>query len=414
MTKEQKRVIMYIMKKGGVGVRYTERVAKIIDRLEERGYEAYIVGGSVRDMLLGKEPNDYDVTTSALPEETLEVFSDMRTIPTGLKHGTVTVLSSGEPIEITTFRVDGEYLDSRRPESVSFTKNVVADLSRRDFTVNAMAYNEKRGLIDEFGGREDLKNKIIRAVGKPEQRFFEDALRIMRAFRFSAQLDFYIDPETLRGIRETKEGLGKIAAERIAAEFVRTICTNTPNTTLRLMREYGIFEYITEGYCPSDKTLFAMELSPRVPQIRLGIFFSEIGADRAGEIMRALKLSNKLIADTKRIVTEATVSLRGSGADARRLIGRCGEHTLDVLLAAKSMGNLEDEFEKTVIEEVEKKSCASADSLAVNGGDLVKLGARGREVGELLSMLLERVIEEPALNEKNTLLDIARERLLKG
>lgn len=395
-------------------MRYTEQVAKIIDRLEACGYEAYIVGGSVRDMLLCKEPNDYDVTTSALPEETLAVFSDMRTIPTGLKHGTVTVLSSGEPIEITTFRVDGEYLDSRRPESVSFTKNVVADLSRRDFTVNAMAYNEKRGLIDKFGGMEDLKNKIIRAVGIPEQRFSEDALRIMRAFRFSAQLDFGIDPATLSGAYKTREGLRKIAAERIAAEFIRTICTNTPDTALRLMKEHGIFEYITDGYCPSDDLLSALSASPDKPHIRLGIFFSEIDADRAGEIMHALKLSNKLISDTKRIVTEAKARLCGSSADARRLIGRCGDHVLDVLHAARALGSLDVEFENIVRDEIEKKSCATADSLAINGSDLVKLGARGREVGALLSMLLERVIEEPWLNERETLLAIAREQLLKG
>ena len=171
-------------------MKYPRYVADVITRLEECGHEAYIVGGSVRDMLLSKAPNDYDVTTSARPTETLEIFKDMRTIPTGLKHGTVTVMSRGNPIEITTFRIDGEYLDSRRPESVSFTDDVTADLSRRDFTVNAMAYSEKRGLIDVFGGKNDLEKRIIRAVRDPKERFSEDALRIMRAFRFSSQLGF--------------------------------------------------------------------------------------------------------------------------------------------------------------------------------------------------------------------------------
>ena len=170
-----------------------EYVRVIIERLEAAGHEAYIVGGSLRDMLIGRAPSDFDVTTSALPEKTLALFSDMRAIPTGIEHGTITVLSDGFPIEVTTFRTDGEYLDSRHPESVSFTSDVCDDLSRRDFSMNAIAYNEKRGIVDPFCGREDINNKIIRAVGDPDTRMREDALRIMRALRFSAQLSFSIE-----------------------------------------------------------------------------------------------------------------------------------------------------------------------------------------------------------------------------
>ena len=177
-------------------------VKVIMNRIDGAGYEAFAVGGSLRDILLGKEPHDWDVTTSALPEEAMALFPDMHVIPTGIKHGTVTVVSSGFPIEITTYRVDGDYTDSRRPDKVQFTRNIEDDLSRRDFTVNALAYNEKRGLVDLFDGKNDLENKILRAVGDPEKRFTEDALRIMRAFRFSAQLGFDIEESTLAAAKK--------------------------------------------------------------------------------------------------------------------------------------------------------------------------------------------------------------------
>ena len=395
-------------------MRYPEYVAKVINKLEENRFEAYIVGGSVRDMLLGKEPNDYDVTTSARPEKTLEIFSDMRTIPTGLKHGTVTVMSDGNPIEVTTFRVDGEYLDSRRPESVSFTSSISDDLSRRDFTVNAMAYSEKRGVIDLFGGREDLERQIIRAVGDPKKRFSEDALRIMRAFRFSSQLGFDIDKATLDGACEMREGLAKIAAERIAAEFIRTICTNTPHTSLELMAEKGIFEFITGGYIPKPEVLSALERSPRLAHIRLGIFLSDAEKEQARQILRGLKLSNKLVSDSLRISAGVSEQLAGTDADARRFIGKHGELSPDILDAASALGRLDEDFLERVNKAISEKSCATGGSLALNGGDLVKLGAKGREVGELLSYLLERVIEEPELNEKQALLAIARKHLDKS
>ena len=395
-------------------MKYPLYVAEIIDKLENNGHEAYIVGGSVRDMLLGKEPNDYDVTTSALPERTLEIFSDKRTIPTGLKHGTVTVMTEGGPIEVTTFRVDGEYKDSRRPESVSFTGNIADDLARRDFTVNAMAYSERNGLIDLYGGQKDLENKIIRAVGEPKQRFSEDALRIMRAFRFSSQLDFLIDTDTVIGIKQTKEGLSKIAAERIASEFIRTICTNTPYTSLLLMQEMDILDYVTYGYLPDRSAGAALSFSSGTPCVRLGIYFSGLEKESSRAILHSLKLSNKLISDTLRIAEEASKNLCGSNADARRLIARCGELTPLVIDAARALGNLDAEFESKLKEETDKRSCATSSALAVNGGDIVKLGARGREVGRLLEYLLERVIEEPEINKKETLLRLAKEKMTEN
>lgn len=393
---------------------YPEYVEKIIERLESRGHKAYIVGGSVRDMVIGREPNDFDVTTSALPEETLAAFTDFRTIPTGLKHGTVTVLSDGNPIEITTFRIDGEYLDSRRPESVKFTDDVTNDLSRRDFTVNAMAYSHSRGFIDPFGGREDIKKGIIRAVGDPAKRFSEDALRIMRAFRFSAQLDFSIEEETLRAAGALAEKLGNIARERIAVEFIKLICSVNPTPSLELMREHGIFDYVTQGYVPSKNTLAALSLAPPSERIRLGILMSEADVDRAGKILRGLKLSNKLISNAAHIASGCSVKLFGDGADARRFIGSHGELAEDTLAASKALGNTESGFEALVMDNLAKKSCADSKGLAVNGSHIVKLGVRGKQVGEILGSLLGHVIEKPEDNNEQALIALAKKMIEKG
>ena len=395
-------------------VQYPVYAEKVINRLEERGYEAYIVGGSVRDLLLGKEPHDYDVTTSALPEQTLNVFSDFRTIPTGLAHGTVTVISDGEPIEVTTFRVDGEYLDCRRPESVNFTDDITADLSRRDFTVNAMAYSKKRGIVDAFGGRDDLSRRVIRAVGEPRLRFSEDALRIMRAFRFSAQLDFSIDEATLSAAYDMKAGLSKIATERIASEFIRTVCSPSPEDALRLMSEGGIFEYITGDYTPTAELINALGRSKPLSHVRLGILLSPLKKEGAREVLSALKLSNKLISEASRIAAALSEGqLEGSPADARRFIGSLGTLTEDALDAARVIGILDPDFEASVRRSIEKKECSTGSELAINGGDLVKLGAKGREVGEILAYLLERVIEDPSRNEREILCDIASDKLKK-
>ena len=393
---------------------YPEYVEKIIERLESRGHKAYIVGGSVRDIVIGREPNDFDVTTSALPEETLAAFEDFRTIPTGLKHGTVTVLSDGKPVEITTFRIDGKYLDSRRPESVEFTDDVTADLSRRDFTVNAMAYSHSRGFIDPFGGRADIKNGVIRAVGNPEKRFGEDALRIMRAFRFSAQLGFSIEEETLRAAGELAEKLENIARERIAVEFLKLICSDDPAPTLELMRKYGIFDHVTQGYVPKEETLLALSLAPHSERIRLGIFMNEADADRTGKILKGLKLSNKLTSGAAHIAFGCRTKLLGDGAAARRFIGSHGELAEDTLAAAKALGNTEDGFEVLVRENLARKSCSECKGLAVNGSHIVKLGARGKAVGAILGRLLEHVIEHPEDNNEQALIALAKKIIETG
>ena len=201
-----------------------EFVKKALIRTNEAGEEAFIVGGCVRDILMGKTPHDWDITTSAKPEKTKEIFSSFKTVDTGLKHGTVLVLIDGEPLEITTYRIDGEYTDCRHPDSVSFTSDIENDLSRRDFTVNAMAYNDEKGLVDLFGGEDDIRNKIIRCVGDADKRFNEDALRIMRALRFSSTLGFTIESETKKAILKNRELLNNVAKERISTELLKLLC----------------------------------------------------------------------------------------------------------------------------------------------------------------------------------------------
>ena len=388
---------------------YPEYVAKIIDRLESRGFEAYIVGGSVRDFIIDRTPGDFDVTTSALPEQTLEAFSDFRTIPTGLKHGTVTVLSEGHPIEITTFRIDGEYRDARHPDEVIFTDSITEDLSRRDFTVNAMAFSERRGLVDPFGGREDIAARIIRAVGEPKKRFSEDALRIMRAFRFASQLTFKIDSDTLAAAIEQKCGLEKIARERIAAEFIKLICAKDPSYSLKLISENKIFEYILGDHEPREETFEALGKAPADPIVRLGIIMSECETEKIKEVLSRLRLSAKMINGSSVVAKEARSRLSGSAADARRFIGRCGVYSSEVAAAADALGNLDADFARYIKENGSAEVCTTIGGLAINGSHLIKLGFDGRAVGATLSYLLEKVIEDPENNTPERLVALALE-----
>ena len=388
---------------------YPKYVQDIIDRLENSGESAYIVGGSLRDMLLGIEPHDYDVTTSALPLRTLEIFSDMRVIETGLKHGTVTVISQGEPIEVTTFRIDGEYTDSRHPDSVSFTDDITADLSRRDFTVNAMAYNPRRGLVDPFGGSEDVKRGIIRAVGDPQKRFTEDALRIMRAFRFSAQLGFSIEAETLAGAVSCAEGLSNIARERIGSEFIRLVTSEHPTASLRAMKETGILKYALGSYEPSDRLIDSLPRMPRTDTARLGLLLSETDRDSGREILHGLRCSGK---QTTGALAVSTGSWRRveTAKDARALIAVTGVYATDAALASVLRGiSPEGAAEET---EKQKNTPSRLQDLKINGKILSEMGAKGKLIGSTLDRLLAAVIEDPSLNERETLTGMA-EKIMK-
>ena len=386
-------------------IKIPEYAEQLVERLEANGKEAYIVGGSLRDTLLGKSPSDYDMTTSALPTEMLEIFADYRVIETGLKHGTLTVISQGRPVEITTFRIDGGYTDSRHPDSVSFTRSLSKDLERRDFTVNAMAYNRSVGLVDIFGGESDLERKIIRAVGEPRRRFEEDALRIMRAFRFSAQLGFEIEKDTLACAIECRERLSNIAIERIFSELLRLLLSPYPQTPLMLMKQGGILKYMLGEYLPSDRLISLVSSAPLSDTARLGLLLCEAEPEAQSEILAALKCSNRQRSGALAVARGGCES-PAREADVSRFISKYGENSEDALRVSVLLGNSREE----VLALARTNSAPrSIKELAVDGADLALLGFEGREIGKMLARLLDLSLDNPSINSKEELLRIARE-----
>ncbi len=431
-----------------------ERVDRIITILQNHGYEAYAVGGCVRDSVLGREPEDWDITTSAMPEETKALFA--KTFDTGIEHGTVTVLMGDEGFEVTTYRIDGEYEDSRHPKEVTFTRNLKEDLQRRDFTINAMAYNEKDGLVDIFGGIQDLRAGVIRCVGNAVERFSEDALRILRGIRFAAQLGFGMEDDTRRAMGELAPVLGKISAERIQAELVKIITSDRPGL-LKDAYELGItkvflpeFDRIMETeqetphhmYSVGEHTLKAMKNIRADKVLRLAMLLHDMGKpalktmDEAGvahfkrhaaesqmiakEVLRRLKFDNDTRNKVTRLVCYHDYRMPASAKNVRRAMNRIGEDLFpsymevrraDILAQSlyqreEKIKNL-DEIEALYQEITEAKQCVSLKHLAVSGKDLIAAGMKpGKEIGACLNDLLEQVIEEPALNEKEKLLKL--------
>lgn len=389
---------------------YPENVRAIIDRLEASGESAYIVGGSLRDVLLGIAPHDYDVTTSALPEKTLALFSDMRVIETGIKHGTVTVISDGEPVEVTTFRVDGEYTDSRHPSSVSFTDRIEEDLARRDFTVNAMAYSERRGLVDPFGGSDDVKRRMIRAVGDPQERFSEDALRIMRAFRFAAQLGFEIEVNTLEGAIACAEGLKNIARERIGSEFIRLITSPYAKNALMLMVRTDVIKYVLGDYEITEELIDVVADMQAQDVPRLGALLCRADFETATDILGGLRCSSKQTKGALAVAVGAQVSVR-SAEDARKLIARTGIYAPYAARLSERLGVSNTGAELLTVRQ--QNTPCTVRELAINGKVLADLGARGKQIGKALELLLEAVIEKPELNDESTLVALAEKILDK-
>lgn len=430
-------------------------VAAVLRRLESRGYEAFIVGGCVRDVLLGLEPKDYDVTTNAKPDEIIGCFEeDHRVIGTGIKHGTVTVVSGGDNIEVTTYRVDGEYADHRRPESVEFASRLEDDLSRRDFTINAMAYSESRGLIDEFGGRDDLADRIVRCVGEPEKRFEEDALRIMRALRFASRLGFDIESGTAAAIHGQKELLNAISRERIMSELTQFI---TGAYTVRLMLEFSdVFSEMIPEIAPCigfdqrskyhaydvwEHTARAVESSSNDRIVRLALLFHDIekpscchidregrghfpdheklGAQTAENIMKRLRFDNEAIKSVSTLIAYHSTEPSSDRVTVKKMISLLGFDTFIRLTevmkgdnSAKQSFCLErvsvlNEMAALARDIIDKDECCTLKQLAVKGGDLESMGINGRELGETLNRLLALVIEERLPNEKNALLNAA-------
>jgi len=382
---------------------YPKQTQCVIARLEGAGYEAYLVGGALRDLLLSREVSDFDITTSATPEEMKKVFFDLRTLETGLKHGTLTVLLEHMPIEVTTFRIDGDYLDARHPKSVSFTRNLSEDLARRDFTVNAMAYSERTGLVDLYGGRADLERGLIRAVGEPARRFSEDALRILRAFRFCAKLGFDIEENTLEGICACKGGLSMVSAERIAKELEGILVGQNAYEALLLMQESGVLPLVL------PEAVLDTKISALSARFELRLAFLLLGADTEclSARLHALKLSNAQIAAVKSLVSLAEDGCPAAQAPSvRRLMARAGELFEPLMEILRAKGKDISEVERIAAECRARGDCLAVKDLAVNGGDLVALGKKGKAVGESLDALLERVLDDPALNTKEILLSL--------
>lgn len=376
----------------------------IMSRLDSCGESVYIVGGSLRDMLMGREPHDFDLAVSAEPARVCEIFSDMRVIKTGIAHGTVTVISEGHPVEITTFRVDGDYLDMRRPESVSFTRCIEDDLARRDFTVNAMAYNGRDGLIDLFSGLSDLNSGIIRTVGDPRERFSEDALRMMRALRFSAQLGFEIESETLEAISLLGGSLDRIARERIFSELLRLICSPSPVRALELFNESGVAERVLS--CRVED--FAIALVPLVESddiSRLSALLCSFDGERARDILTSLKASGRQRAVVCAVIDASKRSYLGR-EDVARLRGSLGADAKIALRLSVLLGRSEE----SILAFADDNTPCSIKELAIGGEDIIALGYGGKEIGRALAFLLDAVIRDPSLNTRERLLSLLRTR----
>ena len=435
---------------------FSKNGEKAIEILESRGFEAYFVGGCVRDTLMGLEVSDTDITTSALPEETLEAFDGLRVIPTGIKHGTVTVLIEGEPIEITTFRSDGEYSDHRHPETVTFSRRLEDDLMRRDFTVNAMAYSKRTGLIDLYGGKSDIENKLIRAVGDPLARFDEDALRILRAVRFASQKCFSIEYATREAMIKRLPLLEFVSSERVFVELKKlimgrgavramlenpeTVCAAVPALADSVGFEqnnphhiYDVYEHTVRavGFCPyeEDVRLAALLHDSGKPETYsekdgVGHFYghTEASLRLAEQTLAALKCDNATRDTVLTLIKYHDPVIEPSEKAVKRMLSKIGSDALLKLLSLKGADNLAqapdcadrlaryDEIRDMITEIEAKNECFTLRSLAIGGDALIALGIpRGKRIGEILNILLSEVIDGKLQNTPDALEGRAKE-----
>ncbi len=444
-----------------------DKVNEIIKELKQHGFEAYAVGGCVRDMVLGREPEDWDITTSATPQEVKRIFR--RTVDTGIAHGTVTVLIDKEHYEVTTYRLDGEYEDKRHPKEVSFTSSLSEDLKRRDFTINAMAYNESEGFVDLFGGLEDIRLGVIRCVGSAEERFDEDALRILRAVRFSAQLDFSIEETTMKAIQSKSKYLNNISAERIRVELTKLLLSDHPDR-LRTLYLVGITSVILPEfdammltnqknihhiYTVGEHTIHAV--SEVAGKLKDNLFSSnervilrwtmllhdvekpgtitigkdgqnhfyghqEKGAITAKDILKRLKFDNDTLETVVHLIRWHDYRFVLTPAGMRKAASKIGKEYMELLFevnradtSAKNPEHTKEKQERLtearrLYEEIIKgKECVSLKELSINGKDLISIGINpGRVMGDILKQLLDAVLEDPKLNEKEQLLFLSR------
>lgn len=377
-----------------------ENVKYILNELYKNGYEGYIVGGCVRDHLMGKEPHDYDITTSALPEEVKEIFP--HTVDTGIQHGTVTVIIDKTGYEITTYRIDGEYKDNRHPEEVIFTDRLSGDLSRRDFTINAIAYNDVKGYVDLFGGIDDIKRKVIRGVGESAKRFQEDALRMMRAVRFSAQLDFAIEENTLNALKENADLIRNISIERIREEFFKLILSDH-NERLDILLNSGMTEHFLPEILGKKFDYGKINSLSRDIVVRLAYIFYGIEWGNVKKIMKRLRTDNKSMAAVT-LISKYTDYEITDLYSMRKLVSLAGENIKRVIEVMCAVKNCDSEMYFNMLEEI-KNDCCSLKDLELSGNDLIETGIRGKLVGEALNKALDYVMREPKKNNKDILID---------
>lgn len=435
----------------------------IIDELHKHNKEAYAVGGCIRDCILGRKPNDWDITTSSMPEEVISYFD--KTIPTGLKHGTVTVVVNGNNYEVTTFRIDGNYEDNRHPDNVYFVSDISYDLERRDFTINAMAYNNEKGLLDLFNGIDDLKNKIIKTVGEPKKRFNEDALRMMRAVRFAAQLKFKIDENTKAAIKELNENIKNVSIERIRSEFDKILLSNS--NYIYDLYDLGLLQYFLKEVCDLNScsqnhpchiynvfnhTLVALKNIPNKLTLKLAMLLHDTGkikckttdengidhfykhalvsVDIAYKVLKRMKYDNKTIKDVILLIKYHDAEIY-SIKSIKKMLNRIGCDLFCDLLYIKKADLLGKNpiYHKEGLEKlkyiknayneiINSKECFNIKDLKINGKDLIDIGVtKGKDIGLILNFLLEKVIEEPSINNKDHLLKISKryyESILKN
>ena len=395
--------------------------AKLLDKLHAAGYKAYAVGGCVRDSLLGQTPHDWDLCTSALPEQVMELFGAENCIPTGLQHGTVTIKQDGKLYETTTFRTEGSYSDGRHPDSVAFVPDVREDLARRDFTINAMACNDEEGLIDPFGGQEDLQLGVVRAVGVPKQRFEEDALRILRLYRFAARFEFVIDPATGEAAKELCGHLDCVSLERIEDELSRLLAAPKPGNWM----EPAVFAVVLpelellkeeERFAKTRETIDALPSGMENLPVRLAALLEPLGEAGTRKALKRLRCSNVKIDETATLVKESGLAPEPENLrlQAKRLLGRLSPEMLHrlILLCKANQPEQAKAFEalwKEAKQLTTEHACCRVADLAVNGRDLIAMGVQpGRGLKRILDALLEAVVTEQLPNEKETLLDAAK------
>ena len=393
-------------------IRMDEGAAELLDTLHRAGYAAYVVGGCVRDSLLGLTPHDWDLCTSALPQQVMELFGAQRCIPTGLQHGTITVKQSGALYEITTFRTEGTYTDGRHPDEVHFVPDVREDLARRDLTINAIAYNEKEGLVDPFGGQADLQSGIVRAVGVPRQRFTEDALRILRLYRFAARFGFAIDPPTAQAAQELCARLDCVSVERIEEELAKLL--SAPATAAYLDEKIlGVVlpELSPEALAAAKPVVDACPAGEQALPVRLAALLLSLGEDGTRRTLRRLRCSNACIEETAVLVREAVPGVPVSlNIYARRLLGKYNLCTVQRLAALGTALQPERSADFAALSELAEQLdadgvCCRVSQLAVNGRDLMAAGVpAGPGIRKVLEALLDGVIREEYPNERQALL----------